>query len=62
MLHLRGPRIAIITCQTSRIGEVGRRVTGKERIRGSTWGAPRECREGGVVGNEKKDLPQGKTH
>lgn len=34
----------------------------KERIRDSTWGAPRERREGREVDNKKEeDLPQGKT-
>jgi hypothetical protein len=58
VLHLRSPRIPIIACQTSRVGEVGRQVTGKRGRKG--FAAPR----GGLHANagrgkwekEKEDL------
>lgn len=64
VLHLRSPRIVVITCQTRRIGEIGCRVTGKRGRKG--FAAPRgrlhaNARRPREVESKKEDLPQGKT-
>lgn len=68
MLHLRSPRIAIITYQTSRIGG-DRSPSNGEALEGKNsrlyaWGGSTHTRgeEGGrKVGSEKEDLPRGKV-